>query len=155
ILHQEAPDENGRGSFSSEAPFQASRLRDAMSSRKSGDLSAKNRDRCLRAATALRNSTLCIRAEVRGLQTTDDLESLQRVYVGVQRIRPDSSVQGDSKTRRVSGSSVLAGFLTKHGGAGRTTDPYLPAFVRRRCAEADDFARPADFPEARLNVLWP
>lgn len=29
--------------------------------RKSGDLSGKNRDRCLRAPTALRNTTLCIR----------------------------------------------------------------------------------------------
>ena len=58
------------------------------------DLSARNRDRCLMRCAAPRNNTLCISAEVRGISLTNDLESLQRVHVGVQGTGADPAVQG-------------------------------------------------------------
>src|SRR5216684_2051873 len=42
-----------------------------------------------------RNNTPCIRTRVRRIQAKDDLESLERVYVGIQGTGPDSTVQGN------------------------------------------------------------
>jgi hypothetical protein len=52
----------------------------------------------------------------------NDLESLERLYLGVQGAGSCSSVQGDCKAGRVPGGEVLASVLRKHGGAARTAD---------------------------------
>jgi hypothetical protein len=88
--------------------LQASRLCRAVSSAKSGDLSARNRDRCLLSSAAPRNNTPRIRAEVREIPPTNDLESFQCVHVGIQGTRPDPAVQGDREAGRIPGDPVLA-----------------------------------------------
>lgn len=42
----------------------------------------------------------------------DDLEPVQRVYVGIQETEPHSPIQGDSEAGRVPGSSILAVVLS-------------------------------------------
>jgi hypothetical protein len=60
-------------------------------------------------------------------------------------------IQGDGETGRVPGGSVLAGFLTTHGGAGLTRC-FVTLFLPRQALRGDRcFPRPSDFPEARLN----
>src|ERR1700756_5498766 len=71
------------------------------------DLSARNRDRCLMRCAAPRNNTLCIRTEVRGIPTSDDLESLECLYIGVQGTRSHPAIQGDGEIGRISGGPVL------------------------------------------------
>jgi len=66
-----------------------------------------------------------------------------------KELDPIPQFQGDGEAGRVPGGSVLEGFLTTHGGAGRTSDPYTP-FLPGRRREGGDFARPTDFPEIRL-----
>jgi hypothetical protein len=60
---------------------------------------------------APRNNTLCIRAEVRGVPVANHLESVERLHVGLQGTRADSSIQGDGEAGRVSGFPLLPVFL--------------------------------------------
>jgi hypothetical protein len=60
-----------------------------------------------------------LRAKVRGVSFTNNLEPLERVHFRIQRTGADSTVQGDSKARRVPGDSLLAVVLTALDGTGR------------------------------------
>jgi hypothetical protein len=50
--------------------------------------------------------------------------SLSNTYIGIQGSGSDSAIQGDGETRGVSGESVLAISLTKHGGAVRAASSH-------------------------------
>lgn len=52
-------------------------------------------------------------------EAANNLESVECFHLDVQRTRTDSAIQGHGETGRVPAGSVLAIFLTKHGGAGR------------------------------------
>ena len=115
IPRQAAPEENGRSSFSLEAswPSMMSRLCGEVSPAKSPDLSAKNRGGRLLGSAAQRNNTPCIRAQIRGLPTANDLESLQCVHFGVQETGSHLAIQGDGEAGRISGGPVLTVVLTR------------------------------------------
>src|SRR6266478_4235791 len=96
----------------------------ALSPAKSPDLSAKNRDGRLGGSAAPRNNTPRIRTQVRGIPVADDLESLECVYVGVQRTRSYSPIQGNSQVGRIPGNTVLSVVLARMGC--RPAMPSLP-----------------------------
>jgi hypothetical protein len=62
---------------------------------------------------------------------------VERFHRGIQGTGFHSAIQGDGEIGGVSGGSVLACVLKKHGGAGRTADPLLLSFAGKRCTEAD------------------
>jgi hypothetical protein len=66
------------------------------------------------------------------------LESVECVHVGVQRIGPHPSIQGDGQAGRVSAGAVLAVVLT-YGGLGRRI---FPSFRRWSGANHADGDRP-------------
>ena len=77
------------------------------------------------------------RVEVRGIPVAHRLELIECIHIGLQGSGSHSPIQSDSKTGRVPGGEVLAGFL-------RSIWRYRPG--RRclllsggRCAEPDDF----------------
>ena len=71
------------------------------------------------------------RVGVPKMQDSEKLNHRMRL-LRAQGTRSDSSIQGEAG--RVIGGSVLAGVLTRHGGAGRTVDPSLRSCAIRRCA---------------------
>src|ERR1700733_5679987 len=75
-----------------------------------------------------------LRAEIRSIPATNDLESLECIHIGVLGTRSHSATQSDSEAGRVLGGWVLASCLRKHGGASRTADPLLLAFAGRHCS---------------------
>jgi len=107
-----------------------SRHYSALSSRKSGDLSARNRDRCLMSCAAPRNNTHRIRAEVRRVPVTNNLESLECFYFSFQGPRSDSAIQGDGEARRISGSPVPSVILIC-GSTGRAVSLHYCLQVAR------------------------
>jgi len=70
------------------------------------------------------------RAEIRGILSADDLESLERVYFRLQRTGSHPAIQGDGQAGRVSGNSILTIVL-----AGRAVSDGCPFLTSERNAE--------------------
>jgi hypothetical protein len=69
--------------------------------------------------------------------------SLSNAFMSAfKELDPIPQFWATNEAGRVPGGSVLAIFLTKHGGAGRTADLLLPAFARQALRGGRRFPRP-------------
>jgi hypothetical protein len=93
---------------------------------------------------APRKNTLCIRAEVRGVQVANALEIVERVHQRVQGTRSHPTIQGHGEAGRVPGDPVLTIVLA--GGAVPAGRP----FPTREGYAQDQRTSATDFPERRL-----
>ena len=69
-------------------------------------------------STSREGSMTCTSTAARGFCTTNAGEPFERIYFGLQRTGSHSTIQGDSKTGRVSEDSLLAAVLA-YGGTVR------------------------------------
>ncbi len=74
--------------------------------------------------------------------------SLSNAFTSAFGTGSDSAIRDDGEAGRIPGDRVLASFLRKHGGAGRTADVLYPG------CRAGDARRPTapiiDFPKSRF-----
>jgi len=83
------------------------------------------------------------------IPAADDLESLECVYICLQRARPHPTIQGDGQAGRVPGSPVLPVVLV-HGGGCRPTAP-SPQTIPL-CFRGEEL--PSCFHCSHLGKLW-
>jgi hypothetical protein len=81
-----------------------------------------------------------LRAEVRGIPAANDLESLERVHVGLQVTGTDPAIQGDGEARRIPGRPVLAIVLARGGVNSPPPFPLSHSLFRRPTEETINFA---------------